>query len=153
MYDDVEMIGHETEQVAAILQDSAEHLLPSKQPRNSRKWKDNVLSSLCAKSQQARAAWKSAGCPSKGPLSEEKNRLRRVVRKRVRWCAAKSERLRVQWRDRLFALKDGKRYRFPQRMKSRCSKLFVCEEIVQDTERLLKVWADHFGYCLSQGWV
>ena len=29
-------------------------------------------------------------------------------------------------------------------MKSRCSKLFVGEEIVQNTERLLKVWADHF---------
>ena len=66
------------------------------------------------------------------------------MRKRVRWCGAKLERLKVLWRDRLFAQKDGRRYRFPQRMKSRCSKLFVGEEIVQDTERLLKVWANHF---------
>ena len=91
-------------------QDSAAHLLPSKQPRNSRKWKDDVLCSLCAKGRQARDAWKNA---SGGPLSEDKNRLR----KRFRWCAAKSERQIGYFHKR--------RYRFPQRIKSRRSKPFV----------------------------
>ena len=40
-------------------------------------------------------AWKDADSPAEGPLYDEKNRLQCVVRKRVRWCAAKSERLRV----------------------------------------------------------
>ena len=82
--------------------------------------------------------------PSEGLLYEEKNRLKRAVRKRIRWCAAKSERLRVQRRDRLFAHQDGRRFRTLQRKKSRCSKLIVDEEVVQDPERLLKVWANHF---------
>ena len=47
VYDDTEIIGHEIEQAAAILQDSAAHLLLSKQPMNS---KEDILSSLYAKS-------------------------------------------------------------------------------------------------------
>ena len=66
------------------------------------------------------------------------------MRKRIRWCAAKSERLRVQRRDRLFAHQNGRRFRTPQRKKSRCSKLIVGEEVMQDPERLLKIWANHF---------
>ena len=144
VYDDPVMIGEEIEQVATILQESAVRLLPIIQPKKGRKWRDDVLSGLCAKSRQAHAAWKSAGCPPAGLLYEEKNRLRCAVRKRIRWCAAKSERLRVQRRDRLFAHQDGRRFRTPQRKKSRCSKLIVGEEVVQDLERLLKVWANHF---------
>jgi len=35
-----------------------------------------TLSSLCAKSRQARLEWKRTGCPTEGPLHLEKNRLR-----------------------------------------------------------------------------
>ena len=50
---------------------------------------------------QNHAAWRDARSPAEGPLSEEKNRLWRAVRERVRWRVASSERLRVQKRDRL----------------------------------------------------
>ena len=35
-----------------------------------------TLSSLCAKSRQARLEWNRAGRPTEGPLHLEKNRLR-----------------------------------------------------------------------------
>ena len=91
-------------------------------------------------------AWKDAGSPSEGPLFEEKGRLRRAVRKRVRFCAARSERLRMQRRDRMFAAGDGRRFKSPQRRKSRCAKLAVGGggDIVQDPETLLQVWVEHF---------
>ena len=90
-------------------------------------------------------AWKSAGCPTEGPLFDEKSRLRSAVRKRVRWCAARAERLRHQWRDKLFAARDSRRFAAPQRRKARYSKLVVGGETVQDPESLLQIWTEHFG--------
>ena len=103
-----------------------------------------LLSWLCAQSRAARAAWKEAGCPGEGPVFEEKCRLHRAVRKRVRFCAARSERLQMQRRDRMFAARDNRRFRTPHRRKSRCAKLAVGEEVVQDPEILLQVWVEHF---------
>ena len=71
------------------------------------------------------------GC--KGPLFEDEGRLHRAVRK------AWSERLRMQRRDRMFAARDGRRFRTPQR---RCSKLAVGGETVLET--LLTARAEHF---------
>ncbi len=144
VYDSAEMISSEIERVAGILTEAAEELLPSVQPRKKSRFRDDTLSRLCAQSRAARAAWRAAGSPSEGPLSEEKNRLRRAVRKRVRWCAARSERVRSQRRDKLFAARDSQRFRTPHTRKSRCSKLVVGEETVQDPELLLKVWAEYF---------
>ena len=90
-------------------------------------------------------AWKSAGSPTEGPLFEEKSRLRSAVRKRIRWCAARDERLRHQRRDKLFATQDSRRFVTPQRRKARCSKLVIGGETVQDPDCLLKIWAEHFG--------
>ena len=73
-----------------------------------------------------------------------KNRLRREVRKRIRWCAARSERIRVQRRDRLFSVGVDRRFKTPQRRRATCSKLAVGEEVVQDPQRLLEIWAAHF---------
>ena len=87
-------------------------------------------------------AWKSAGSPTEGPLFEEKSRLWSVVRKRIRWCAARYECLRHQWRDKLFATQDSRRFVTQQR---RCSKLVIGGETVQDPDCLLKIWAEHFG--------
>ena len=144
VHDNTDEISREIEQVAGILTEVAEKLLPCVQPRRRTRYKDDTLSHLCAQSHAARAAWRDAGSPSDGPLSEEKNRLRRAVRKRVRWCAARAERIRTQRRDRLFSAMDNRRFRTPQKRKSRCSKLVVGEETVQDPEALLKVWTDHF---------
>ena len=90
-------------------------LLPCVQPRRRTRWRDDTLSCLFAQSRAARVAWKG---PSEGPLFEEKGRLHRAVRKRVRFCAARSERLRMQRRDRMFAAGDGRRFKSPQRRKS-----------------------------------
>ena len=144
IHDNTNEISGEIEHVAGILTEVAEKLLPCIQPKKRTRYKDDTLSRLCAQSHAARAAWRGAGSPTDGPLSEEKNRLRRAVRKRVRWCAAKAERIRTQRRDRLFSAMDNRRFRIPQKRKSRCSKLVVGEEIVQDPEMLLKVWAEHF---------
>ena len=94
---------------------------------------------MCAQSRAAQAAWKEAGRLGKGPLFDEKSRLRRAVRKRVRFCAARSERMRMQRRERMFAAKDSRRFRTPQWKKSRCAKLVVGGEVVQDPEVLLQV--------------
>ena len=144
IHDNTNEISGEIEHVAGILTEVAEKLLPCVQPKKRTRYKDDTLSRLCAQSHAARAVWRGAGSPTDGPLSEEKNRLRRAVRKRVRWCAAKAERIRTQRRDRLFSAMDNRRFRTPQKRKSRCSKLVVGEETVQDPEMLLKVWAEHF---------
>ena len=82
---------------------NAEKTLPLIQPRKPRRWKDDTLTALCAQSRSARRAWKNAGCPSEGSVFEEKGRLRRAVRRRVIFCAAKAERMRIQRRDKMFA--------------------------------------------------
>ena len=56
VYDDAESIVAEIDQVATMLQESAARLLPCVQPRKGRKWRDDVLSGLCAKSRSACAA-------------------------------------------------------------------------------------------------
>ena len=122
MYEDAESISCEIKQVASILKETADRLLPSFEPKRKKKWRDDFLSCLCAKSQQDCMAWKSAGSPTEGPLFEEKSRLRSAVRKRIRWCAARDERLRYQRRDKLFATQDNRSFIAPQRRKARCSK-------------------------------
>ena len=86
-----------------MLCDAAEKTLPLIQPRKPQRWKDDTLTALCAQSRSARRAWKDAGCPSEGLFFEEEGRLRRAVRRRVRFCAAKAERMRIQRRDKMFA--------------------------------------------------
>ena len=108
-----------------MLCDAAVKTLPHVQPRKPRRWKDDTLTVLCAQSQSAWRAWKEAGCPSEGSLFEEKCRLRRAVKRRVRFCAAKAERLRIQRRDRMFSVEARSRFRLPGRKNSRCSKLMV----------------------------
>ena len=144
VYDCTEMVNSEIEQVTRLLTEMTEELLPCVKPKRRSRFRDDVLSPLCAQSRAARAVWRDAGSPPDGPLSEEKNRMRRAVWKRVRWCAARTERSRVQRRDRLFAAGDNHGFRTPQRKKSRCSKLVMENVTVQDPEVLLKVWVEHF---------
>ena len=47
-------------------------------------------------------AWREAGCPGDGVLYDQKILMRRAVRKCVRVCAAKAERMRIHRRERLF---------------------------------------------------
>ena len=50
MHDNVEEISKEIEQVAGLLIDTAERVLPCVQPRRRTKWRDKVLSRLCVQS-------------------------------------------------------------------------------------------------------
>ena len=54
--------------------------------------------------------------------------------------------MRVNRRDRLFAAADRCRFRTSRGGKPSCSKLVVGEEVVEDLDMLLKVWADHFQH-------
>ena len=133
------------ESVASVLKETADQSLPTFEPKRKKKWRDDILSCLCAKSRQVRLAWKSAGCPREGPLFDEKSRLQSAVRKRVRWCAVRAERQRHQQRNKLFVAQDGRWFTRPQRRKARRSKLLVGREMMQDADSLLEIWAEHFG--------
>ena len=70
--------------------------LPLVNGRKKHRWKDEVLNNLCAQSKYAWEVWIEAGRPSSRPEFDEKCRLRRKVRKKVRSCAAKVERLKLR---------------------------------------------------------
>ena len=144
VYDGVDQLSQEVGEFAEMLVETAERLLPRVQPKGHSKWKDDILSRLCAQSSAARKAWKLAGTPSEGPLFEEKGRLRRAVRQRVRFCAARAERQRIQRRDRLFAVGDRNRFRAPKGRQNEC-KLVVNGKIVKDPELLLDEWVSPFS--------
>ena len=61
VYDSAEMVNSEIEQVARLLTEVAEELLPCVQPKRRSRFRDYVLSRLCAKSCAARAAYSSKG--------------------------------------------------------------------------------------------
>ena len=73
--------------MARLLTDVVEEILPYVQPKRRSGFRDDVLSRLRAQSCAARAAWRDPRSSPDGPQFEEKHRLRRAVRKRVRWCA------------------------------------------------------------------
>ena len=50
---------------------------------------------------QALGIWKDAGCPSEGELLDCRVEARRAGRRRVRECAAREEKRRIQKRERL----------------------------------------------------
>jgi len=50
----------------------------------------------------------------------------------------------MQKRDRLFATRDRHRFKTPKGRKSRCTKLVAGEEVVQDPEKPLSIWVQHF---------
>ena len=143
--EDAEQLDEEIDLVVRMLVDAAEQQLPLVQPKRPRRWRDDTLSCLCAQSRAAHSAWKQAGCPGEGPLFEEKSGLRRAVRRRVRFCTARAERMRIQRRDRMFASDNRHRFNTPMQKKSRCGKLIVNGEVVSDPEVLLDVWVKHFS--------
>ena len=84
-YDGAQLVDDEMRHVAWLLTEAAMKTLPQVQGRKTSKYWDATLSCLCVQSRVARKAWLEAGCPSEGPLHEEKGRLRRAVRRRVRF--------------------------------------------------------------------
>ena len=102
------------------------------------------MKSASTQSKETRRIWKDAGCPSEGELFDRWVEARRAVRRRVRECAAREERRRIQKRERLFWSGAPNRFRLPQRRKKSCSKLMKDGRIMNDREEMLKVWAQHF---------
>ena len=90
-YDEAQQVEDEMRHVAWLLAEAAEKTLPQVQGKRTSRYRDNMLSCPCVQSRVARKAWRKAGGPSDGPLYEEKGRLRRAVRRRVRFCAATAE--------------------------------------------------------------
>ena len=109
----------------------------------NQRWKDDTLTALCAQSRSAHRAWKDAGCPSEGSLFEEKGRLRGAVRRRVIFCAAKAERMRIQRRDKMFTA--GAKSQTAWQKCNRCSKLIVDGDVISSPQSLMEVWAHHFS--------
>ena len=124
VYDDPDQMSSEIELVSELLTDAAEKLRPCVQTQRKARWRDDTLSHLCAQTRAACAARKEAGSPGEGALFDEKGRLQTAVRKKM------------------FASRDGRRFKTPQQ-KSRCAKLAVRGEVVQDPE-LLQVCAENF---------
>ena len=50
----------------------------------------------------------------------------------------------MQRRERMFVARDSRTFRTLQWKKSKCAKLAVGGEVVQDPEVLLQVWVEHF---------
>ena len=91
VYSSVQEIGSEIGQVSSILVECGLHTLLLTNGRRRHRWKDEVLNSLCAQSKNAWKVWAKAGRPPSGPEFDEKCRLRREVRWRVRFCAASTQ--------------------------------------------------------------
>ena len=144
VYESGEHLDAHIKHVATLMVEAAEETLPVVQPRRKVRMKDDVLSRLCAQSRAAWRVWKEAGSPREGLLFEQKNKLRREVRRRVHYCAAMTERRRVQRREMLFRNHDSSRFRIPGKQRSRCSKLRVGGRIVSDPDEVLGAWASHF---------
>ena len=113
--------------------------------KKATRWRDKTLSSLCAQSKVARDSWLRASRPLEEVLFEEKCRLRRAVRRRVKFCAARAERLRIQRRDLLFSTHNKYRFSALHKRRSGCGRLVVDGKIVTDLRARLDEWAQHFG--------
>ena len=152
-YIDVVQVDEEIKQVAWLLTDVAKKTLPTVGGKGKkRRWfRDAVLKSACTQSKEARGIWKDAGCPSEGELFDHRVESRRAVRMRIRECAAREERRRIQKRERLFRSGAPSRFRLPQRRKKSCLKLMRDGGIVSDKEEMLKIWAQHFESLATSG--
>ena len=144
VYESGEHLDAHIKHLATLMVEAAEETLPVVQPRRKARMKDDVLSRLCAQSRAAWRVWKEAGSPWEGLLFEQMNKLRREVRKRVHYCAAMTERRRVQRREMMFRNHDSSRFRIPGKQRSRCSKLRVGGRIVSDPDEMLGAWSSHF---------
>ena len=135
-----EDMDRELKYVARLLKDSAERTLPLIQSQRSQKYKDSNLTALCAQSRAARRAWREANSPTEGPLYDEKCRLRRAVKRRVRYCAAQAENRKIMQRGRMFSeMNYSNRFRLPGRKKRNCMKLVENGTTITAPTSLLEV--------------
>ena len=141
----IDQIDQEIAHAAWLIVDAAQKTLPQLKTKKPHRFKDRILSQLCAKSKEARETWYKEGKPPNGPLYDAKCNMRREVRQRTKFCAAMEERRSVQRRENLFRTNAHLRFRIPQkRGKSQCARLRVDGAIISDPSDLLDAWTHHF---------
>jgi len=142
----VDQVNEEVARFTDMLLGAAREELPLVRQGGRPQYRDERLKALCRQSMEARKKWRENGCPTSGPLFDEKRRLRIEVRKRVKHCAVQSERRHIQQRQKLFSSRAPHRFKVPgsHSMQSKCSKLMVNGNIVSAQSELLQTWAGHF---------
>jgi len=92
----VDQVNEEVARFTDMLLGAAREELPLVRQGGRPQYRDERLKALCRQSMEARKKWRENGCPTSGPLFDEKRRLRIEVRKRVKHCAVQSERRQRQ---------------------------------------------------------
>ena len=103
--------------------------------------KDEQLKNLCKTS---KVAWDNAGCPSYGPLADEKKRTKKNVSQFVTSAQARHERSKIKERDRTFRGNHPLRFKSSS-PKAECTKLVVDGQSVTDTTGILNAFRSFFG--------
>ena len=104
-----------------------------------RKWfKDQTLSRLASAKKAAWDKWSVNGRPKEGPLYDAKNKARAEFRKRMKVCAANSERKRIQHFDHQFKQRSSSRFKIPSAKKRLCPSLRVNQEVVTDPKTIVE---------------
>ena len=112
-YNSSNEINDEIVDVCEKICSAAEQSLPlRKSSVEKKKWyKDQTLSRLASLKKAAWDRWSANGRPKEGPLYDAKINTRAEFRKRMRVCAANSERKRIQRFDTQFKQRSSNRFK------------------------------------------
>ena len=144
--DEIENIEAAVSFLSDTLKVCAVESLPSKGVKKPKKtFKDATLSALCSQSRSARQKWRENGSKPEGPLYDEKCRLKREVKKRLRYCTAQAENRRLARREKMFSSSHTDRFKLPGKRKKTCSRLRVNDENISDLPGRLEAWVSHFS--------
>ena len=144
-YNSSNEINDEIVDVCEKICSAAEQSLPlRKSSVEKKKWyKDQTLSRLASLKKAAWDRWSANGRPKEGPLYDAKTNTRAEFRKRMRVCAANSERKRIQRFDTQFKQISSNRFKLTSN-KKHTSSLRVNQELVTDPKTIQLAWEDHF---------
>ena len=110
-----------------------------------KKWyKDQTHSRLASAKKAAWDRWSANGRPKEGPLYDAKIKTRAEFRKRMRVCAANSERKRIHIFDNQFKQRSSSRFKIPSTKKRQSPSLRINQEVVTDPKTILAAWENHF---------
>ena len=145
-YSSAEEINDEITNISEEICSAALQSLPlCKSSVKEKKWyKDQTLSRLASAKKAAWDKWSANGRPREGPLYDAKIKTRAEFRKRMRVCAANSERKRIQRFDEKFKPKSSSRFRIPSTKTRQSPSLRVNQEVATDPKTILTAWEDHF---------
>ena len=104
----------------------------------------NSLSTLCSK-QCSQHTWKENESPKEGPLYDEKGRMRREVKRMLRYCTTQAENRRLLLREGMFASSHPHCFKLPGQSKKNCSRLKVDHIVITNLPCPLNTWVNHFS--------